>query len=821
MAQGSSPYVRRESQLGLQEHTGSARVGGYRVIRRLATGGTCDVLLAKAEGPHGFGRLVVLKLLLSKYSGDEQFARMFAREAAAYARLDHPSIVRLFDFFSLDGQLVMVLEYVEGMTLSRLVTLARTQNVELPDVCAFYLGSRIFSAIAAAHSARDPETQATAPVIHRDVNPTNVLLPWDGHAKITDFGIAKVAGITNDTQMGLIKGTYGYMAPEQVKGEVVTVRADVYAGAIVLWELFAKRPALMRDELPEVELLRMMAEPRLASLDALRPDLDRRVRDAMRVALEPDARKRLISAQDMVTVFRAVGPGDDGRNKLAATLERLRPVERGPSPNAGGTGVMVTQPMPERPKLPKPNLPPPVPGTGTAIGTGGQALAAAAAEAIAATRQSTGKLKLPPQRPPQESVNTMSAAIEAAVAAAIDSMPPPEGEGTVRGLGTSTAPPPPNPHPADHDERTGAMSRPELASLLEPMLEGEMHSLPSFGTTSDAPGDSSSFPPPPTEPLAAALRTGNVGAPPPLPSDKSLVMTDPFAHPLENTVSLPSAFGPPHVERTRVAHAPTEPAIPPLPVNVHPGAGAERSHTPPPPPMVSSMPPGVAQDGTQAPTFPSISRAQLDGTAKVTTAKKGGSLIGLLIGGVVVGLLLGGGAAVYRYRPALVMGLVGSTDATPSKGLVVSPSSMVAATPSAAVAPSAIPSSAPAASAIPSASPSAVASPSAGPASSSSAAPAIASVTPAQVAPAPSTSPAASASQSSASANPSANPGMAEISTEKAQPGHRIFVDDKVAGETPSVVQLSCGKHVVKLGSAGKPQAVDVACGQRQEITDK
>ena len=316
---GSSPYVRRESMLGLQEHlAGAARVGGYRVIRRLATGGTCDVLLAKAEGPHGFGRLVVLKLLLSKYSGDEQFARMFAREAAAYARLDHPSIVRLFDFFSLDGQLVMVLEYVDGMTLAKLVSQCRANNIDIPDVSALYLGSRIFSAIAAAHSARDPESQATAPVIHRDVNPTNVLLPWDGHAKITDFGIAKVAGIQSDTQMGLIKGTYGYMAPEQVKGEVVTVRADVYAGAIVIWELFAKRPALMRDELPEVELLRMMAEPRLASLDALRPDLDRRVRDVMRTALDPDARKRLISAQDIVTVFRAVAPGCAPRSSPAS-----------------------------------------------------------------------------------------------------------------------------------------------------------------------------------------------------------------------------------------------------------------------------------------------------------------------------------------------------------------------------------------------------------------------------------------------------------------------------------------------------------------------
>src|SRR5512144_1846107 len=96
------------------------RIGGYRVIRRLATGGTSDVLLARAEGPHGFERTVVLKRLLSQYKNDDEFAKMFAREAAAYAKLSHPAIVQLYDFFALDGQLVMVLEYVDGPPLSRL-----------------------------------------------------------------------------------------------------------------------------------------------------------------------------------------------------------------------------------------------------------------------------------------------------------------------------------------------------------------------------------------------------------------------------------------------------------------------------------------------------------------------------------------------------------------------------------------------------------------------------------------------------------------------------------------------------------------------------
>ncbi len=778
--------------LGLQEHAGTARVGGYRVIRRLATGGTCDVLLAKAEGPHGFGRLVVLKLLLSKYSGDEHFARMFAREAAAYARLDHPSIVRLFDFFSLEGQLVMVLEYVDGMTLAKLVSMTRANNIDIPDVSAFYLGSRIFSAIAAAHSARDPETQATAPVIHRDVNPTNVLLPWDGHAKITDFGIAKVAGIQSDTQMGLIKGTYGYMAPEQVKGEVVTVRADVYAGAIVVWELFAKRTALMRDELPEVELLRMMAEPRLASLDALRPDLDRRVRDVMRVALDPDARKRLISAQDIVTVFRAVSPGDDGRNRLAAILERLRSTEQRPSgtgpfpPGVPGVlGLAQTQAMAERPPLPKPTPPPvaapivtaPFPAFGAAPG-------GARAPALAPG------VNLPPQRPRQESVGTMSAAIEAAVAAAIEDTPPtPDAGGTVRGLGLSTVPPPAGPHPAEFDDRTGSMSRPELASLLEPMLDTDLrdpHSLPAFGTSSTAPPElgHSSAPPPATEPLARALRTGNVGGAPPVPRMGDVFVSDPSAHPLENTVALPS---------------PVQPAQSPMLM-----------------PSMSSMPPGG--DGSQRPSSPSNAGAHPMAPPPIPTQRvrtqKGSSFVGLTVLGVALGLFIGGAAAVVHYRPQLLRGLIpalaGSASAAPTASAKPGASASPPASASGALASSAQPASAapPASasvSALASAAPSASAAPVTSAAASTNAAPPIPSASAAPV----------------TSATSGANPQMAEISTEKAQPHHRIFVDDKVVGETPSTVPVPCGKHTVKLGSAGKPQPIDVACGERVEVIDK
>lgn len=311
----------------LEEDPTLGRIGGFRLIRRLATGGTSDVLLARAEGPHGFERTVVLKRLLSEHQDDPEFARMFTREASAYSRLSHPAIVRLFDFFTAQRQLIMVLEYIDGVSLAKLMLVTLGAGRALDDRAALFVACRVFDALAAAHAARDPETGDFAAVIHRDINPSNVLIPWDGHVKLTDFGIAKIVDLDGDTKTGVggIKGTYGYMAPEQVTGERVTVRTDIYAASIVLWELLARKKAIQSEKLPEMEILRAMAEPNIPSLDALRPDLSPVLREAIARGLAPNPRNRTISAEEMVSVLREhMTSLEDARNALVASLGPLR-----------------------------------------------------------------------------------------------------------------------------------------------------------------------------------------------------------------------------------------------------------------------------------------------------------------------------------------------------------------------------------------------------------------------------------------------------------------------------------------------------------------
>jgi len=369
-----------------QEDATLGRIGGFRLIKRLATGGTSDVLLARAEGPHGFERTVVLKRLLSEHQNDPDFARMFTREAAAYARLSHPAIVRLFDFFTANAQLVMVLEYVDGVSLARLMTHAAQTNQKLDDRVSFFVASRIFDALSAAHDAHNPDTGEPTPVIHRDVNPSNVLIPWDGHAKLADFGIAKIQGSGEaETSQGLIKGTYGYMAPEQVRGERVTIRTDVYAATLVLWELLARRKAIQADKLPEMEILRAMAEPNLPKLDVLRPEVHESIREAVSRGLEPNPAKRSITAEEMMGILRTHFDPEDARQRLTGVLMQLSPRRSMSDTIAEDLNATV-----EAPSAPLPQSPPKSPEPPPAMTL-----------PIATERPRTAPPRPPPPRPSQ------------------------------------------------------------------------------------------------------------------------------------------------------------------------------------------------------------------------------------------------------------------------------------------------------------------------------------------------------------------------------------------------------------------------------------
>ncbi|SEL04179.1 serine/threonine protein kinase [Stigmatella aurantiaca] len=217
------------------------QVGKYQLIRKLATGGMAEVFLAKAAGPMGFEKTLVLKRILPHLAEEATFVEMFLSEAKLAAQLTHPNIVQIFDFGEADGAYFLAMEYIDGPHLRALVKGARTQGRPLSPVACARIISLACEGLAFAHDFADPQTGEPMGLIHRDISPDNILMSRQGAVKVVDFGIAKAASQSHHTQSGVIKGKLAYMPPEQVRAKTLDRRADVYALGVVLYELLTMR----------------------------------------------------------------------------------------------------------------------------------------------------------------------------------------------------------------------------------------------------------------------------------------------------------------------------------------------------------------------------------------------------------------------------------------------------------------------------------------------------------------------------------------------------------------------------------------------------
>ena len=292
-------------------------IRGYRVVRRLESRRGGRVYLAREDGPLGFSRTVVLKLVADTAEGDADRAAELAREALICAKLHHPAIVRMHDFFQESPWLVLVLEYVEGTSLARLLDHLASKKRSLPESAAFYVASNVTNALAHAHALTD-ENGAKTPVIHRDVSPSNVLLARDATVKLSGFGLGKILDRTPDTAIGVVKGTPGYMAPEQAAGERATEKVDVYGAGLLCWQLVTGRapdPALQGAKLVE-----QMAG---GNVEAIRKRLPRELMAAIEAALEPDPAAREITCAELAGWIGKIADVDRGRKALRTCLDDM------------------------------------------------------------------------------------------------------------------------------------------------------------------------------------------------------------------------------------------------------------------------------------------------------------------------------------------------------------------------------------------------------------------------------------------------------------------------------------------------------------------
>ncbi len=271
-------------------------IGRYALYQPLASGGMATVHLGRLLGPVGFSRTVAIKRLHDQFTTDPEFVSSFLDEARIAARIRHPNVVPTLDVVATDGQLFLVMEYVQGESLSRLLRATASREERVPLNIAVAIAVSMLHGLHAAHEATS-ERGEPLHIVHRDVSPQNVMVGVDGVARVVDFGVAKAIGRLQDTRDGQLKGKIAYMSPEQLKSDKVDRRTDVYAAAVVLWETLTTKRLFSGDSDGAV-LNRVLMEPVLAPSSRV-PEISPALDAIVMRALSRDPNARFQSAREM------------------------------------------------------------------------------------------------------------------------------------------------------------------------------------------------------------------------------------------------------------------------------------------------------------------------------------------------------------------------------------------------------------------------------------------------------------------------------------------------------------------------------------------
>jgi hypothetical protein len=315
--------------LRLTDHTDHAatdqsladRIGRYQLVGRLAKGGMAEAYVALSGELPGLRSLVVLKRILPHLSSNEQFVRMFLDEARIGTLLDHPNVVRIIEVgHDVDGYF-LAMEPVQGKSLSAVLRRAVLRKSPIGHAQAAFIVGQAADGLGYAHGLADAEGHPLN-VVHRDVSPENILVSFEGAVKVIDFGIASALGRLTETVPGGLKGKIEYMSPEQVAGDVVDRRSDVFALGAVLWEALSGRRLFRRET--ELGTMRAIVDepiPRPSGNVPVSPRLERIV---MR-ALEKDPEDRFQDGREMALLLQRHAFASDGFSPagLAAQMKRL------------------------------------------------------------------------------------------------------------------------------------------------------------------------------------------------------------------------------------------------------------------------------------------------------------------------------------------------------------------------------------------------------------------------------------------------------------------------------------------------------------------
>jgi eukaryotic-like serine/threonine-protein kinase len=359
--------------------------GRYTLLEKLAVGGMAEVFRAKIHSSHGFEKTLVVKRILPHLAADPSFVAMFIDEAKLTAQLTHPKIVQILDFGEVNGQYFTALEFVDGFDALGLLRTAAQKRVRVPPSVAVFIVQEILEALDYAHNARDMEGKPMQ-IVHRDISPSNIFVSKRGDVKLGDFGIAHAQRRDSKTQVGTLKGKYGYMSPEQVVGRPIDARSDLFAIGVVLAELLTGRRLF--SAAADLDVLLKVRDVRLERLDRygtdIPPALDRILRGALKkdpadrpqsaLALRDQLSDYLFAAGERIGpaelrafAARLLGADPDTAAQLLRTARHPEKPDKagGPGSDDGRAGDGARPPLAE---AAPPPTPPPFPsGAATAV----------------------------------------------------------------------------------------------------------------------------------------------------------------------------------------------------------------------------------------------------------------------------------------------------------------------------------------------------------------------------------------------------------------------------------------------------------------------
>ncbi|MCA9625751.1 MAG: protein kinase, partial [Myxococcales bacterium] len=359
------------------------QVGRCELFTEIAHGGMATVHLGRWVGAGGFNKSVAVKALHRQYARDAEFVRMFLDEARVVARIRHPNVMPIIDLVDDQGELFIIMEYMHGVTLAHLMRQMNRRKEKMPVGIALRILSGVLHGLHAAHEAKD-STGRPMNIIHRDISPENIMIGDDGYARIIDFGIASALGRASTTEDGHVKGKPSYLSPEQVLGDDLDRRTDIYAASVVLWQALTGRKLftaenigamsfkIIQAEHPPPSKLRKGVSPELDGivLKGMSHQPDGRYTDAalMAEALEKlpgvashrevgqwvkeVAASRLGRAQKLLAAVESAPVADHG-NELSASQPRVRmaseafPRELGPDDLSGELSTSASIPKDE------------------------------------------------------------------------------------------------------------------------------------------------------------------------------------------------------------------------------------------------------------------------------------------------------------------------------------------------------------------------------------------------------------------------------------------------------------------------------------------